>query len=567
MWPRDRRRRWPLIAGGVGLLLAVPFVLIGALLMLVRPAEAPDRYVEAVAGEPPLLNPVLAPYTLAGQDVLPLVFAALVKTDAAGNVELDLAERLDVVEDGRAYVVHLRDGLTWDDGEPLTAEDVAFTVGLIQSPEHQGSQELADLWRGVAVEVVDPRTVRFRLPTPLASFPEHLTLGLLPKHALSGVAASDLALHPYNRQPIGSGPYRVTSFEPERLVLERNRAYHGAPPQLGRIELRAYGDRTAALQAVVRGEVDGLAGLRPEELAPIAASGEYVVYAFAERSKTAAVIFNLGTPILREPAVRKALARAVDREALIRGALAGRGEPATGPIPVQSWAYVRGPESTEHDLTASAALLDEAGWQVGGDGIRRRDGVPLQIVLVTADTPDRLAVATALADQARQIGVLLQLQAVPADELFDDHLEPRRFEAALVGQWSMGSDPDVYPQWHSSQAGGSGGNYAGYADADVDRWLEAGRQEPDRELRRNAYLHFQARWAEEQPALMLYHPIFSFAVTRDVWGVAADPLPDSSWRLRSAARWHRVVRPDGWQKARDIVASRASYWLGLDRDL
>ncbi|HZO31558.1 MAG TPA: peptide ABC transporter substrate-binding protein [Chloroflexota bacterium] len=563
MWPRHRRRPWLLILGVVAFLLALPFLLAGALVVLVPPAVAPDQYVEAVAGEPPLLNPVLAPYTLAGQDVLPLVFAALVRTDAAGNVQLDLAEQLDVAEDGRAYVVRLRDGLRWDDGEPLTAEDVAFTVRLIQSPGHQGSQELADLWRGVEVEVADPRTVRFRLPTPLASFPEHLSLGLLPRHALDGVEASALPLHPFNRQPVGSGPYRVASFEPERLLLERNPSYHGARPALGHVELRVYGDRNAALQAVIRREVDGLAGLRPAEIEQVAASGEYVVYALPERSKTAAVIFNLETPILREAAVRKALARALDREVLIRDALAGFGEPATGPVPVQSWAYVRPPAGAEHDPAAAAALLDEAGWSVAGDGVRQREGTPLQIALVTADTPDRLAVANALVQQAKVVGIRLDVRAVPADELFDDHLQPRQFEAALVGQWSMGSDPDVYPQWHSSQTGRSGGNFAGYTDADVDRWLEVGRQEPDRELRRNAYLHFQARWVEEQPAVMLYHPIFTFAVSRDVWGVAADPLPDSSWRLRSAVGWHRVARPTAWQEARDVITSRASRWLGL----
>ena len=146
------------------------------------------------------------------------------------------------------------------------------------------------------------------------------------------------------------------------------------------------------------------------------------------------------------------------------------------------------------------------------------------------------------------------MRAVPADELFDDYLEPRRFEAALVG-----------PVEHGQRSGrlsavalqpdraAAGGNYAGFADADVDRWLEVGRQEPDRELRRNAYLHFQARWVEEQPALVLYHPIYSFAVSRDVWGVAADPLPDSSWRLRSAVGWHRVARPTGWQEARAVL--------------
>jgi peptide/nickel transport system substrate-binding protein len=435
---------------------------------------------------------------------------------------------------------------------------VAYTVRLVQAPDQQGSRELADLWRGVGVEVVDPLTVRFRLPTPLASFPEHLTLGLLPRHLLEGVAASALPLHPFNRLPVGSGPYRVVSFDPERLVLERNPRYYGEQARLARIELRVFADREAAVRSLLTREVDGMSGLRQEDAESIATSDRYVVYAFPERAKTAALVFNLKAPLLGEPAVRKALARAVDREALIRDALAGYGEPASGPIPVQSWAYARVPATADHDLAAAGALLDEAGWRPGGDGVRQRDGARLSFSLVTADTPDRQAVARALAVQVRAVGILMDVRPVPPDELFDDFLEPRTFEAALVGQWSMGSDPDVYPQWHSSQIDRAGGNYTGFADPDVDRWLEVGRQEPDRETRRNAYLHVQSRWAEEQPALVLYHPIYAFAVARDVWGVAADPLPDSSWRLRSAVAWRRVAQPTGWQKARAILVARAS---------
>lgn len=556
MWPRQKGRPWRLIAAAVVAVLLVPILAAIALLTLVEPAVAPDRYVEAVAGEPPLLNPVLAPYTLAGQDVLPLVFASLVRTDAVGNVELDLAERLDVEEDGKAYLVKLRDGLVWDDGEPLTADDVAFTIGLVQAPDQQGSTELADLWRGVQVEVVDPRTVRFRLPTALASFPEHLTLGLLPRHVLRDVTASALPLHPFNRQPVGSGPYRVASFDPDRLLLERNPFYYGAAPRLGQIELRVYGDRAEAVQAVVRGEVDGMAGLRPDELGQVAASPRDVVYALPERAKTAVVVFNLQTPVLKDLAVRQALARAVDREALIRDALTGQGEPAFGPIPVQSWAYARAPATPEYDPAAAMRILDEAGWRPGASGTREHDGVPLKFTLVTTNTPERLAVASALSEQVGKIGVALDVRTVAADELFDEYLEPRRFEAALMGQWSMGSDPDVYPQWHSSQTTSTGSNYAGFADADVDRWLEVGRQSTDRELRKTAYEHFQARWAEAQPAIFLYHPIFSFAVARDVWGVSADPQPDSSWRLRSAVSWYRVARPTAWQQARASLAAR-----------
>lgn len=562
MWPRRRRRVWPWVAGLTGLVIGLPLALIAALLILAPVPVAPDQYTEAVAGEPPLLNPILAPYSLAGQDVLPLVFSSLTRTDAAGNVELDLAERLDVEDDGRAYRVRLRDGLQWDDGQPLTADDVEFTVKLVQAPDHQGSEELAELWRGIGIEVVDLRTVRFTLPSPLASFPEHLTLGLLPRHALDGVKASTLPLHPFNRQPVGSGPYRVARFEPERLELERNPLYHGEAPTLGRLVMRVYPERSAAIQALRAGEVDGVAGLRADEARAVEGFPDQVVYAFPERAKTAAVIFNLDHPILKELAVRRALAHALDRDALIRDALAGQGEPAVGPIPVQSWAYARVPTAADYDPAQAVQLLAEAGWQPGPDGVRQRDGQPLTITLLTADTAERRAVARVLAAQAQAIGVKLEVSAAPADEFVDNYLGQRRFEAALVGQWSMGSDPDLYPQWHSSQIGATGANYGGFNDADVDKWLEVGRQESDRDVRRNAYLHFQSRWSEAQPGLVLYHPVFTFAAARDVWGVAADPLPDSSWRLRSAGNWRRVVRPTGWQEARAVVSARASRLLG-----
>jgi peptide/nickel transport system substrate-binding protein len=566
MWPERRRRRWPWVASGLVGLLLLPLVAAGLLVALVPPPTPPDRYVEAIAGEPPLLNPILAPYSLAGQDLIPLVFASLTRTDAVGNVQLDLAGSLDVEEGGHAYRVRLRDGLVWDDGRPLTAEDVRFTVQLIQDADHQGSQELAALWRGIELDVIDSQTVQFRLPTPLASFPEHLTLGLLPRHALDGVTAATLPLHPFNRQPVGSGPYHVASFDPGRLVLERNPRYHGPSPNLGTLEMRVYTARTDAVQALLSGEVDGLAGLRPDEFQQAAVTPNTVLYAFPERSKTATVLFNLDEAILHELSVRRALAHTLDRERLIRDALDGQGEPAVGPIPVQSWAYARVPTAAEYDPARAAQLLTEAGWQPGPDGIRQRDGTPLTLTLLTANLPERLAVARALAAQAQAVGVKLEVSAVPADEFVENYLEHRRFQAALVGQWSVGSDPDAYPQWHSSQIGTAGGNYAGFNDADVDKWLEVGRQESDREVRRNAYLHFQARWAEAQPALVLYHPVAAFVATGDVCGIAADPLPDSSWRLRQMGSWQRVARPTGWQEARAKILARASLWPGLPGD-
>jgi peptide/nickel transport system substrate-binding protein len=549
LWPEPRRGPW--IAGVVAALVAASgLVGLAALLFLVSPPTASQTYVEAIADEPPLLNPVLAPYTLAGQDVLPLIFSGLVRSDPSGGLSPDLAASWEVSPDGRAYTFRLREGLRWHDGRPLDAQDVAFTIGLVQAQDHQGSQELAELWRGVTVEVVDALTVRFSLPEALASFPEHLTLGLLPRHVLEGVAASELPLHHFNRQPVGSGAYRVTALAPERITLEPHGGYHGAPPRLTRVELRYFSDRGAAVAAVADGRVDGLGHLRADEVDRLTRSSGVVVYSAPERSKVATLSLNVQTPLFREKAIRRALGMAIDRDGLVTRALGGQAEPAFGPIPVQSWAYARVPGARELDPNGAAALLEQAGWVMGSGGVREREGQPLAFTLLTADTADRVAVARDLASQLARLGFRVQVRPLPADELTENHLESRQFEAALVGQWTIGSDPDVYPQWHSSQSTQLGGNYAGFSDPDIDRWLEVGRQQIGLEERRNAYEHFQARWAEELPSVVLYHPLYSFAVSRDIWGVRADPVPDSSWRLRDAVSWHRVARPSALQRAR-----------------
>jgi len=528
-----------------------------ALIVTALPVAVPDAYVEAVADEPPLLNPILAPYTQAGQDVLPLVFAGLVRADAEGTLVPDLAERWTVSDDGRDYTVTLRSGLRWHDGEPLTAEDVQFTIRLVQAPDHQGSQDLAELWRGVEVEVFDPTTVRFRLPSPLASFAEHLTLGLLPRHSLDSVAASALPLHPFNRAPVGSGPYRGAAVEPDRIVLERYADYHGPPPRLARIELRAFASRPEAVDALLAGTVDGLGNLRADEVRRLDVERDVSVYSLPERSKVALLAMNVQGQILDRRPVRQAIARAIDRDRLIRDAAGGQAEPAFGPIPIQSWSFGGGTVAAPYDPDAASALLDEDGWKRALSGKRERDGTALAVSLLTPDTADRLALARELARQLGEVGIEVTLRPVPPDELVDNYLQPRHYQLALVGQWTMGSDPDVYPQWHSSQVGRPGGNYTGFANLEVDRWLEQGRQETHREARRTAYLNFQARWAEEQPSVVLFHPLYSFAVAREVRGVAADPLPDSSWRLRDATGWYRVATPTRLQTMRSWIVERA----------
>jgi peptide/nickel transport system substrate-binding protein len=516
-------------AAAVAYVLATPFPV------------ASQRYVEGVVEEAPVMMPVAASRTRFSRDVFPLVFAGLVRLDESGEARPDVAVAWNVSDDGRTYTFNVRQGVKWHDGHPLTADDVAFTVGLLRQQSELDRDDDVSLWRAVVTRVLDPATISFGLPEPLASFPDHLSFPLVPRHVLEGTSSSALPTHPFARAPIGLGPYRVVDHTPTRLTLERWGAFHGDRPLLDAIEFRFFGSPGTARAAFVAAEIDGVAQVPPELAGRLASVPGTVLYTFVERSKTVELVLNLRAEPLADRSVRQAIGRAIDRRALIADALDGWAEPAAGPFAAGSWAFARPPHAVATDPAGASALLDRAGWARSADGARSKGDARLGFEVLADDAPERLAVAREIARQLGEIGLSVAVRPMAGDEL-DAALAERRFVAAVVGQWEPGLDPDVYARWHSSQVNSTGANLAGLADPDIDRWLESGRTLFDRDGRLNAYLHFQSRWHEEQPSVHLLHPLHTFAVRDHVHGVDARPRPDSSWRTRDMTRW-RISRP------------------------
>src|SRR5918996_2970916 len=209
-------------AGGVLLVAAV-------LMSFARTAvfaEVPDyggAYVEGLAGFPQAMNPVLANDD-ASRSVSALIFTGLTKPDETGQPVPDLAQSWDVSPDGKTYTFVIRSNARWHDGTPVTAEDAVFTFKLLQDPQYLGA--LSGIWRDVAVEKVDDRTVKLGLQKDsFAPFIEYTSLGRLPAHLLAGTTARDLPTHRINLQPVGTGPFQVKEVRPEQIVLEASPSY------------------------------------------------------------------------------------------------------------------------------------------------------------------------------------------------------------------------------------------------------------------------------------------------------------------------------------------------------
>ncbi|MFN8524948.1 MAG: peptide ABC transporter substrate-binding protein [Chloroflexota bacterium] len=525
----------------------------GALLWWLLAAPPPrdsSRYVEAYVGDPPPLNPLLVRPGQRGAELLPLIYRSLARADVSGTVWPDLAT-WQVSEDGLEYTIQMQQGVTWHDGAPVSADDVMFTVALLRRMEDDGGEE-GSFWQDVELETHDPLRVVARLSQPLASFPDHLTFFVLPRHALAEITTENLLNHPFNQRPIGTGAYRVRAFDPAALVLE---APSESAASIKTVEVRFVATSAAALSLARAGQVDGVSNVTYSLSEQLATATTQAAYEIPERAKLALLALNTRAGPFAKASARKAANLGIDRETVVLRALGGHAEPAEGPIPRQSWAFWRSDNVMSHDPAAAVTLLEEDGWRLAADGVRETREGRLAFTLLTDDSDERLAVAGELARQLGAIGFAVRIRPLPADELEENYLATGQFEAALIGQRQPGADPDPYPQWHSSQARGQGANISGLQDADIDRLLERGRQTTDPGERLDAYIHFQARWLEEQPVIPLYHPVYRFTANRELRGISALPVPDASWRLRDVATWR-------WERP---VTARQRWAQGLKR--
>lgn len=543
-------------------------LIIGALLVratALTPATvvpAPGgTFTEGVVGVPSQINP-LQMGSAAERDLSSLIFAGLTRLDARGDVAPDLAATWKVSDDGKQYTFFLRADARWSDQTPVTADDVLFTIGLLQNPAFPGDPTLAGLWQAVRVTKLARMSVRFDLAQPYSPFLSFTTLGLLPAHLLRTIPAASLADAPFWAAPLGAGRWRIVAGrsgptpspgaaaaptpDPQRgLLLEPNPEYP-ATPLLGRLWFRFYPTAGALLAAFDQREIDGISTVEPDRVAGLQGRSDLRLYS-ADLPATQMILLNLRLPLFDRRETRQALLQALDRPALVREAMSGQGVVAQSPLLSSSWAYRPVLARYTYEPVRAASLLDAAGWTLDPQGGRRRATVPLRFTLAyPSDNAAIATLATAVQASWQRIGVEVALRAVPRDRLLSDYLQPRSFEAVLIGWRGTANDPDVYQLWHSTQVAAPGFNFAGFRNDSADQALEGARQTLKRAERVRLYSDFQDMFAAELPSLLLYYPRYTYAVSSRVGGVSLPlALTDPSSRFQSLAGWYVQTRADG----------------------
>jgi len=547
-----KKLRWQI------LVVALTLIVVAVLLLAQQPPLNPTLpepasggiYTEALVGSFGRLNPLLDLNNPADREVDRLLFSSLLRFDSRGIPQADLAESWGVSADGTIYNVTLRADAAWQDGSPVTSEDVLFTLNLLRSEYSAYSADVRAMWDRVEITRLDEKNLKFVLPEPFVPFLDYLTFGILPEHLLETVSADQLENADFNLSPVGSGPYRldhpmVENGQITGIVLTVSENYYGQVPFVQQIVFRYYPSAQTALQAYQAGEVLGINQVTPDILASALSDPNLSFYS-SRMPRLTLVLLNLGDdqlPFFQDKMVRAALMLGLNRQWMVDNLLQGQGIVADSPILPGTWAYYDGVEHIGFDPDTAVAQLKAGGYVLPpNSSVRAKDNVSLSFTMAYPDDDLHTQLAQAIQQNWAAIGVEVKLQPVSYDLLLNDYLTPRTYQAALVDlDLSRSYDPDPYPFWHQAEITG-GQNYSQWDDRTASEYLENARVVADPDVRARLYRNFQVVFTRELPALPLYYPVYTYVVDQRVQGVQATPLFESADRFNGIASWYLITR-------------------------
>jgi peptide/nickel transport system substrate-binding protein len=505
-------------------------------------------YVEATVGEPHFVNPVLASTNDVDLDITRLVFSGLMQTNTQGEIVHDIANSHTVSDDGKTYTFTLRPNVEWHDGTQFSSRDVAMTVNAIKNPAWKSSHA-AD-FKGVTVAAPDDHTVVFTLAEPSPNFLEATTIGILPEHLWQDVVPENAVRAELNVKPVGTGPYRFKSFAKDSkgsihtYTLARNDKYYGQTPHLDSFTFRTYPDFGEAVQALMKRKVSASSFLPSENDEAVRNVDAVTVHRYRLPQYTA-IFFNLERTAQFPLDVRRALAMGIDRDKLLREALADRDVAAYGPLLPGLAAFTPDIPKIGYDPEGAAKLLDQAGFVVGEGGKRAKKTVPLTLKVTTTDTTEMHAVAERIKADWEALGATVEIIAVPRARIAKEQIRTKDYDVVLYGE-IVGMDGDLLPFWHSTQAAPGGLNLSLWKNKDADALLDKARAATTESARTDALRSFQTKLLADVPAIFLYSPTYPYPALRAIKGIEGGILFSPANRFSGVENWY-VETNLSWQ--------------------
>jgi peptide/nickel transport system substrate-binding protein len=504
-------------------LICLSFLIIGC--SGSKKSEIPDSLRLLLSANPTLLNPILSTDS-SSSSVEGLIFNGLLRVNEKMELVPDLAESYDISDDNKRYTFYLRRDVKWHDGHLFNAQDVKFTLDTLLDSKTNTVRRSSYMVNGkpIKVVVVDEFTVQFVLPEVFSPFLIRSSLSILPEHLLADV---DINTTSFNIAPVGTGPYVFKEWKAGQYVrLEKNPKYHGGAPNIDKLLMPIIADPNTALVALEKQEVDR-AGIPAKDVKRFKAHSFINNYNYYDLMYTY-LGFNLEKDIFKDVRVRKAIAHAINKPALVKGVLKGHGQVADVPSSPLLWSY---PEAKDHvyfafDPDESKSLLRDAGYVQNSDGFFEKDGQVLSFTIMTnKGNKEREKTAQIIQRTLKLIGMDVSIQVMEWSsfiKVVNGQETPKAFDAVILG-WSLSMEPDSYSIWHSSQYP-KGFNFIGYKNDNVDRLLIEGRLVTDIEQRKKIYSKMYKEIVSDVPYVFLYHPESNVGIQKYVKGLS-EPGP------------------------------------------
>jgi len=606
------------------------------------PAYGGD-YTEGIVGQPRFINPIYGETNDVDRTLVDLIYSGLMTYNKDGKIVNDLVKSYQVSEDGRIHTFQLKDKLYWQDGLPLTVDDVVYTIKTIQNSDYKSP--LRANWLGVDIKKISDKSFILSLNSSYNSFLENCTVKIIPQHIWKNVLPENFALSTYNLQPIGSGPYTISNLEQtntgfiKSLGLAINHKYHNKIPYLSNIYFQFFSNKEDLIKAANQKTIDGFSIASLEDNETLAekqirqgwnANERFSIYSFS-MPRYFAVFYNTQkSKILSDSQITQALSYSLNKQELIQkisDLFKEKISKVDSPILPDYFGYAQPTVTYDFDLDAANKLLDKSGYKDSGSGQRAKannkkpafqfksylssgskgdevvelqgclsrlddsfetmlqgetngkygkgtedavnafqkkylpdvpatgevgsgtrkklnelclippvDSFPLKFTLTTLNQPQMVQVANLLKDYWQKVGVVVEVNIVGLSEL-KDAMKNRGYDALLYGE-ALGSEPDLYPFWHSTQINDPGLNLSEYQNKNVDQLLKDARETIDKEVKAQKYEKLQDVILSDAPATFLYNPDYIYWISEKVKGVDTTKIIDPAKRFVNIQNWY-----------------------------
>lgn len=529
--------------------------------LVIKPKEG-GTYTENLVGSPQYINPLYASANEVDRDLVKLVFAGLVKFDENRNPIPDLAKEWFLSQDKKTYTFILRDNVYWPDEKQFTSQDVIFTINAIKNKDY--GSPLIKHWENIQVKALDDFTVQFILPEPYEQFLENLTLGILPAHLWEEIPPENAKLAELNIKPVGLGLYNFDSFVKDKqgfiksYKLKANSHYHDQPAYINQIIFKFFPTFEEAVVSLKNHNADGISYL-PLNLKDELRSRNDLNYYSLSLPQYVAIFFNQErNEVLQDKKIRQALNLLINKNKIIQQVLEGQAEPIDGPLVpgMPGYQALKQDAQASEQLKQAKELLAQAGWRLkpeaednpnnqaetnsqASDNSKYlfKDDKELSLTLTLPNQPQIVKVAELIKQMWQAAGIKTSLNIVAISDIQKKVINPRDFELLLFGE-ILDTSADLYPFWHSSQAGEGGFNLSNFKNKQADELLEKIRQEKKLTNKESYYIQLKNILKQELPAIFLYNPNYTYVVSDKVKGISIEHIVAPDDRLNGIEKWY-----------------------------